>query len=57
MLVSLGTFCFIGGMLASKWVAIAPLATVSGVITAIWLLVECAILLVLRHIVEGSWRL
>ena len=56
-LVSLGTFCFIGGMVVSKWVAIAPLATVSGIITAGWLLVECVTLLLLRHITEGSWRL
>ena len=33
-LVSLGSFFFVGGLIVSKWVAIAPLATVPGVITA-----------------------
>ena len=56
-LVSFGTFCFIGGTVVSKWVAIATLATMSGVVAGGWLMAECVVLLVLRHIVEGSWRL
>jgi hypothetical protein len=55
-LVSLGTFGFIGGTVVSKWVAIATLATASGSVAAGWLATECAVLLVLRQVVEGSWR-
>jgi len=55
-LVSLGTFGFVGGTLVSKWVAIATLATASGSVAAVWLVTDCVVLLVLRQIVEGSWR-
>jgi len=55
-LVSLGTFGFIGGTVVSKWVAIATLATASGSVAAVWLATECVVLLVLRQVVEGSWR-
>ena len=56
-LVSFGTFCFIGGTVVSKWAAIASLATVSASIAAGWLSAEFIVLLLLRYIVEGSWRL
>ena len=55
-LVSLGTFGFIGGTVVSKWVAIATLATASSSVAAGWLATECLVLLVLRQVVEGSWR-
>jgi len=55
-MVSLGTFAFIGGTVVSKWVAIATLATASGSVAAGWLATECVLLLVLRQVVEGSWR-
>jgi len=56
LLVSLGTILFVGGMTSSKWVAIATLATTSATAAGSWLVVECAVLLVLRYAVEGSWR-
>lgn len=55
-LVSCGTFCLIGGTVVLKWLAIATLATASGVVAAGWLMVECLVLLVLRQSIEGSWR-
>eukprot|EP00618_Florenciella_parvula_P016977 CAMPEP_0119473200 /NCGR_PEP_ID=MMETSP1344-20130328/4942_1 /TAXON_ID=236787 /ORGANISM="Florenciella parvula, Strain CCMP2471" /LENGTH=2127 /DNA_ID=CAMNT_0007506261 /DNA_START=134 /DNA_END=6517 /DNA_ORIENTATION=- len=54
--VLLGTFGFIGGTVVSKWVAIATLATASGSSAAVWLATECVVLLVLRQVVESSWR-
>jgi len=56
LLVSLGTFGFIGGTVISKWVAIATLATASGSAAVGWLATECMVLLVLRRVAEGSWR-
>ena len=55
-LVSLGTFGFIGGTVASKWVAIASLATTSATVAGSWLVTECVVLLLLRYVAEGSWR-
>ena len=56
LLVSLGTFLFVGGIVSSKWVAIATLATTSATAAGSWLVTECAVLLLLRYVVEGSWR-
>jgi len=56
LLVSLGTFLFVSGMVSSKWVAIATLATSSATVACSWLVVECVGLLLLRNAVEGSWR-
>ena len=41
-------------MLASKWVAIASLASVSSGVTWAWLTFECAVLFGLRWAVEGE---
>jgi multisubunit Na+/H+ antiporter MnhB subunit len=56
LLVSLGTFLFAGGMVTSKWVAIATLATTSATAVGSWLVAELVVLFVLRYAVEGSWR-
>ena len=56
LLVSLGTFLFVSGIVSSKWVAIATLATTSATFAGSWLVVECVVLLLLRNAVEGSWR-
>ena len=56
LLVSLGTFLFVGGTVSSKWVAIATLATASATAAGSWLMAEWVVLLLLRYAVEGSWR-
>ena len=56
LLVSLGTFLFVGGIVSSKWVAIATLATTSATAAGSWLVAECVVLFLLRYAVEGSWR-
>ena len=53
-LVSIGVALFIGGTLVSKWTSIASLASVSSVAAGIWLASECAVLLILRHAMEGT---
>ena len=54
MRASFGVALFIGGTLASKWMAIASLASISGATVVAWLATECTVLLMLRKVVEGK---
>ena len=49
-----GVFFYLAGFLATKWVAVAALASVSSVITALWLSVEFVVWLMLRNKIEGE---
>ena len=55
-LVSFGTFCFVCGMVISKWVAFASLFYIRSSLLAVWIAAEFVLLLVLRQVLEGSWR-
>ena len=53
-IVSIGTFLFVSGMVTSKWVAIASLATASGVVTWAWIITEYVVISMLRWATEGE---
>mmetsp|Transcript_64000 Transcript_64000/g.176792 ORF Transcript_64000/g.176792 Transcript_64000/m.176792 type:complete len:210 (+) Transcript_64000:39-668(+) len=56
-MVTIGTFIFIGSYLIAKMISVSVVRTGSGNLIAIWFAFEAILLMSLRFLVEGEWRL